>query len=425
MPKFRARSIDVRLSVAELDKTITPSPLNTLCQESTFNAHRAIKQFEADAKDGTLPETSLWSDEDGCSLGYLGEHQSMPFFMVHAKPLYPFKRPTARASKGRKKPPPLQLPAVNDDDFDSPLTDFTDSPLTPISILGSVRSRDGHNHGGKQAQARPRKSSIHQLQGGESAEGDPRPSNLRQPEYTLAAGLNSARDSTTNSANRSHLAGEKSGHDYSLGGHSSKTQQPQALCLRVLPAAKSFLKTCDPSAAWTYNDIKIDVYLNGDLCASSYVPEKVHHIKPQDTFSGARDGRLTEKPWVLMPPKADTIDDSVHLSEPEQIEDRARRRWMVISDALIIAALSHGQSPRKEIPIISQYLQSVAAIPMPATLPSILKTNHKRFSIIDVLVTSGKGNKDPVHGSYLLRPLSLKLYGFKVKEESPIPGEQE
>lgn len=427
MPTFFARSINVRLSVAKLDKTITPAPLNTLCKESTLNADRATTQFEDDAKDGTLLETPLCSDENRCSLEYLGERQDMPFLMVHAKPAYPFNQSTGTLSNAKRKPPPLRLPAVNGDNPDSPLTDFTSSPLTPVSAPDAIESQDVHGFDKKQARSRPRRPSIRQLDGTGAAEKDLLPASVQQVEQRLAASPNVASDSPTNPADKIRLAGTYSGDKDSLGKRPSRNQQPQALCLRVLPTTKSFLRSCDPEAKWTYNDIKIDVYLNGDLCASSYTSERAYQSKKytQNTFSGARNGRLIEKPWVLVPPILGIPKDSANPIERNQIEEDTRRRWTAISDALNIAAESHGRDFRNELSVSGQYLQSLAAIPMPATLPSILNTDHKRFSIIDVLVTSGKGNKDPVQGPYLMRPLSLKLHGYRVKQESSVAREQE
>ncbi|KAL9005453.1 MAG: hypothetical protein Q9188_001778 [Gyalolechia gomerana] len=426
MPTFYARSINVRLSVAKLDKTITPAPLNTLCKESTLNADRATTQFEDDAKDGTLLETPLCSDKNKCSLEYLGERQDMPFLMVHAKPAYPFNQSTGTLSKAKRKPPPLRLPAVNGDNPDSPLTDFTSSPLTPVSGPDAIGSQDVHGLDKKQARSRPRRPSIRQLDGTGAAEKDLLPASVQQVEQKLAASPNVSSDSPTNPADKIRLAGTYSGGKDSLGKRPSTNQQPQAFCLRVLPTTKSFLCSCDPEAKWTYNDIKIDVYLNGDLCASSYISERTYQSKKytQNTFSGARNGRLIEKPWVLVPPILGIPKDSANPIERNQIEEDTRRRWTAISDALNIAAESHGRDFRNELSVSGQYLQSLAAIPMPPTLPSILNTDHKRFSIIDVLVTSGKGNKDPVQGPYLMRPLLLKPHGYSVKQESSVAREQ-
>ncbi|KAL8942448.1 MAG: hypothetical protein Q9211_001391 [Gyalolechia sp. 1 TL-2023] len=424
MPTFHARAINVRLSVAQLDKTITPTPLNTLCKDSTLNADRATQQFEDDAVYGTLPETPLGSDEDKCRLGYLGECQDMPFLMVHTKPAYPFNQDTGIVSKAKKKPPPLQLPTVNGAHPDSPLTEPTSSPLTPVSALDTIGSQDVHVSGKNQAHSRPRRPSIRPLDRTEGAEKDLLPASFGLSEQTLS---NVASNSAVSLANEIRPAGTYSSGKDSFGTRSLKTPQPQALCLRVLPTRKSFLCSRDPAAAWSYNDIKIDVYLNGDLCASSYVPERAYPSKKytQDTFSGCRNGRLTEKPWVLVPPVLDILEDSANPIELKRVEEDARSRWTAISDTLDIAAESHGRNFRNELSVIGQYLQSLAAIPMPPTLPSMLNTDHKRFAIIDVLVTSGKGSKDPVQGSYLMRPLSLKLYGYRGKQESPVVREQE
>lgn len=352
MPTFHARRVNIRLSVADLAKTITAAPLNTLCPGSTVNADNAVRQFENDAEIGTLAETPLWPDKDGCRLGFIGEHQDMPFIMVHARPAYPFRAPTSKPQKGKKNTPPLQLTTHNGnaEHADSPLTDLLSSPL---SFADSIETQ-----------------------------------------------INRVMDDTDIQA---------------------EPLDTQALCLRVLPSTKSFLRTLDvDNTRWDVNDIKIDVYLNGDLCGSAYVPERAFHGKgyARNTLSGARNHRLTEVPWILDSPKFDVSDGAL---EPEQAAGQAKLRWTEISNNLSLAAEIYGRNSSNELPIVGQYLQSLAAIPMPATLPGMLKTGPKRFAVIDVVVITGKGSKDGPSAEYLFRPIPLKLCGYALsKESSPV-----
>ncbi|KAL8723181.1 MAG: hypothetical protein Q9225_000447 [Loekoesia sp. 1 TL-2023] len=420
MPTYYARSINVRLSVADLTKTITPAPINTLCKDSTLNADRAVKRFEEDAIDGTLAETPLLcSDQDGCSLGFLGDHLDMPFFMVHAKPEYPFDSSTSGVSKVKEKLPPLRLPAVNGDNPDSPLTDLSSSSLSPILNLDSTRPRVASIVHDKQVHTLPRRSSVRQLVGTADGENNLLPASPQSAEQTSVR-PSAATASATSLTNELPLSETYPGRRDSFRECVSNTQQPQALCLRVLPTAESFLRTLDPKAPWTYNDVKTDVYLNGDLCASAYVPERVFHSKgyTRDIFSGARNGRLTEKPWVLVPPLLDVFEHSADLTGPKQAEGDARNRWTEISDALKVAAESYGHNMNNKLSIVGQYLQSLAAIPIPTTLLGMLKTGYKRFAVIDVVVITGKGNKNPADGSYLSRPMPLKLHGYGSGKQS-------
>lgn len=121
--------------MADVAKTITPDPVSTLCKEGTANTDRAIQQFENYAKDGTLVETPLWSDDDECRLGFLGEQLDTPFLMVHTKPDYPFQTATERAPKRNNKPEPLRLMTGSQD---SPLSDVASSPLSPLTTPDSI-----------------------------------------------------------------------------------------------------------------------------------------------------------------------------------------------------------------------------------------------------------------------------------------------
>ncbi|KAL8836627.1 MAG: hypothetical protein Q9170_002850 [Blastenia crenularia] len=339
MPTFYVRSLNIRLSVADLDKTITPEPLNTLSKESTLNADRAIKQLEEAAKDGALLEAPLCLDQWGCNLKFLGDlSQNMPFLMVQATPEYPCN-PPVEVSNTKEKLPVPRLSGPHDNCLDSPLTDLSSPPLSPLPTLDV--------------------------------------SNARQHEL-------------------------------------------RALCLRILPNTKSFIHAENGEKA--RNDIKIDVYLNGDLCTSSYIQERDFLSKGyvRNIFSGARNSRLTERPWVLSPPPSAISDASPHPAAIEQIEDDIRNRWTEVSNALKTTAVSYGRNARSELPVIGQYLQNLAEVPVPAILPGMLKTDHKRFAIIDVVVINGKGNKDPADGPYLFRPLPLKLYGYEAENESSL-----
>ena len=356
MPKYSARSIEIRLLVAELAKTITPVPLTTLSKGSTSNADSALKRFEENAE--KLAETSLSDDKDGCGLSFLGEHQGFPFLMVHARPEYPFNTSSNGVSNGGELQP-LHLRTVVNSNPESPSTDLSFLSTTP-----------------------------------------------EPPEHKIVACSDG-------------VAACDAGPEYkSL----LNTHQPQALGLRVHPKSSSFQSPIARNSATTRHDLKIDVYLNGDLCASSYVSDRDVQVKRHTGyhFAGLRDGRLTEKPWVLVPPPSGLFQDAADVTGPHQTEGDARNRWAEISDALKLAAVAQGRNKKNELPVSGQYLQSLATVSMPAQLLGLLRTAHKDFAIIDVVVITGKGNKDSTDASYLMRPIPLRLHGFALPMESPL-----
>ena len=80
---------------------------------------------------------------------------------------------------------------------------------------------------------------------------------------------------------------------------------PHALCLTVFLSPKSFCIT-DTKGKKETVDLKIDVYFNGSLCGSHYVPKRYSEDAHAMTehivrFTGRRIGRLMEKPCSFGP----------------------------------------------------------------------------------------------------------------------------
>lgn len=80
MPRFGAQDTTVQLSVADLKRATTQNARAKHCPESIQNiAH----EFARGSKDGTLTETAL-KDKNERDVRFLGKHETIPFFMVHA-----------------------------------------------------------------------------------------------------------------------------------------------------------------------------------------------------------------------------------------------------------------------------------------------------------------------------------------------------
>ncbi|KAL8735343.1 MAG: hypothetical protein Q9166_000888 [cf. Caloplaca sp. 2 TL-2023] len=421
MPTYHTGCINVRLSVADYNKTTTPNPVTHQGRDSIANAEKALKQFEDDSTKGTLTETSLSSDADGYSLGFLGDCRNMPFLMVHAKPQYPFTKPPGKppgsGSAEKKRPPPLQLvPSVPaGDSQDSPLTELSSPPLSPpfhrrddtgiratLAINNNEESklprqvlRHHHSVGARGSEARP---SINQLSVTNSpiiSTSFPMERRFGSPSYQL--------------------------YEDVQGQHQVRPLEPQALCLRILPTKKDFLYKGGPRMVkWGHNDMKADIFLNGELCSSAFIPETAFYKKDplRDTFSGVRVGFLTEKPWILAPAVSAFSGIANDANGGRPMPEDAECRWNEIAGALKLAAESLGRNERNAMSPISEYLQSLADLPMPATLPDMLEFGSKRFAVIDVVVITGKGRKEEASAPYLMRPLPLKLPGYGAHRDS-------
>ncbi|KAL8909927.1 MAG: hypothetical protein Q9171_004748, partial [Xanthocarpia ochracea] len=253
-------------------------------------------------------------------------------------------------------PPPSQSPPQDDDSQDSSLTDLSSPRLSPFLDLG-----DDHI------------------------------SNKRSRSPKPAPAVDDGAEKVT------------------------KIPEAHALCLRVEHLEKAGRREGEPKVfEWLHADMRLDIFLNGDLCTSVYIAESEFRKNPpmQVTFSGARFGRVVEKPWILVPSASDISGFGYHSIEERPASIDVESRWKEIAVALSIAAKSYGRNERDEMFAISDYLQSLVNLPMPATLPEMLETENKRFAIIDVVVTVGKGRKEHPSAPYLTKPMPLKLEGF-------------
>ncbi len=195
----------------------------------------------------------------------------------------------------------------------------------------------------------------------------------------------------------------------------TKIPEAHALCLCVEKLEKAGRREGEPIIfEWFHADMKLDIFLNGDLCTSVYIAESEFRKKDpmQVTLSGARFGRVIEKPWILVPSASDISGFGYHSSEERPASVDVESRWKEIANALSIAAKTYGRNEKDEMSSISDYLQSLVNLPMPATLPEMLETENKRFAIIDVVITVGRGRKEHASAPYLTKPMPLKLEGF-------------
>ncbi len=165
------------------------------------------------------------------------------------------------------------------------------------------------------------------------------------------------------------------------------------------------------------NDVKIDVYFNGALCGSHYVPRrysgeaynKSEHIV---RFTGCRIGRLIEKPWVIVPSGQNPDGSLREYRRGKVAYSGAQPRWNDISDALRAEADKFGHDGRGERPVIGEYLESLANLSMPKDVEDMQKAGSAKFGLLDVVVIWGKGNKHGPDAPYITEPTSISIEGF-------------
>ncbi|KAI4271440.1 MAG: hypothetical protein LQ337_005999 [Flavoplaca oasis] len=343
MPSYQTGGLNIRLAVADLNKTTTPYPLTHQNRESLANAERSMRELTECST--TIPETPLF-DSNGCSLGFLGQYRDMPFLISHAKP-------PPIPSKGEVVQPAPEEISHEGDSQDSPLTELSSPGSSPSNDLGNVFKAAGRF----------------------------------QSVGPLAAIDHTNYQNTT------------------LPGI-------QALCLRIQPTKKTFLCPSESRRVkWGHGDMKIDIFLNGDLCSSSYIPESAFYKKDslRDTFSGVRIGWVTEKPWVVVPSASKIPDNTGHSIVKDRVSEDVEGRWKEIAQALQSAANAYGRTEKNELSPTSDYLHSLAGYQMPVALPWMLEARSRKYAIIDVVVVVGKGRKENASAPYLMNPMPLKL----------------
>lgn len=166
-------------------------------------------------------------------------------------------------------------------------------------------------------------------------------------------------------------------------------------------------------------DIKIDVYFNGALCGSHYVPRRysselytmTEHIV---RFTGCRIGRLIEKPWVIVPSGQNANGDLQEDRRGKVAHAGTQQRWNDISDALMAEADKNGHDEKGGRPVIGEYLESLAQLPMPKEVEDMQKAGSSKFGLLDVVIIWGKGKKYGPDAPYIVKPTPIRDEGFTV-----------
>ena len=192
---------------------------------------------------------------------------------------------------------------------------------------------------------------------------------------------------------------------------------PLALALTVLLSKDSFAHSCGTKTKHIPQDVKIDVFFNGEMTASTYVSaryrgEANNMIQLTQRFSGRRVDRMAERPWVVVAP-SQTADGSLRMSKTRTSACvEAHERWNQIGQALEKEGERYGRNKYGDRSVIGDYLASLAKLEMPTEVDHMQKEGGLKFGVIDVVITLGKGQKDEPEKGYLKEPTKLRLRGF-------------
>ncbi|SMY23437.1 unnamed protein product [Zymoseptoria tritici ST99CH_1A5] len=348
MPTYSACGVTATLSLADLETSVTktvdtrPGALN--------RDGKRIEQVFAAGK--PLLERPIGSDgsETGV-MQFIGEDENLPCFVVeaseHSRPRV--TRDETRESSGLPAfaPPNLRKEGSSMNMTDSPLTSLAATPSTEARSTMLAPSRRGT------------------------------PSKVAP---SLAAHGTGRESSESFASNR--IEG--------LPLHQLST--PQALVLEVQTCRKSFPQKINRKRGdMRFPDMKIELFLNGQLADSHFINYQRSGTDHKHKFSGTRIHKQIAKPWIYQA-----------LGQGESSDLTAAQRWAGISALLVDHVKTRGVDKRDQLSPIAQYLSALSSLALPDRLKDCAN-----LGVLDVIITTGKGSKQgPIHG-YLTSPRAM------------------
>ena len=157
------------------------------------------------------------------------------------------------------------------------------------------------------------------------------------------------------------------------------------------------------------------VYLNGrffdsELIRYGYATRNSAMTKQVVRFTGYRIGRVTEKPWIIVP--SGQNPDGTPAQYHDRGSDTPGRRWHAISKALLFAADRAGRNRGGERSALGEYLESLASLPMPPEVAGVSKPGSAKFGVVDVVISWAKGTKASLVETNPNRPMLAIIEGY-------------
>jgi len=357
---------------------------------------------------------------------FLGEHQDMPFFMVQAgKHLFKTKE-SDRGSRPHRLLPAVPMSKM-EESFESDDSDTSLSSLTTFTTANDGDSMvvQSIERGEKQL----KNTNLDLTPAKRSSSGR----SIRCPTSLTTLSVGRASSGLTKSGNEtpytqiSRLTSPTIPRQLARGtvplplAATQPALVPRALTLTVYLTKESFARSCGSKTKHAPQDVKIDVFFNGEMTASTYIParyrgEANNMIQLTQRFSGRRVDRMAERPWVIVPP-GQNADGSLRTSKRNKgAYVGAQERWHRIGKALEEEGEQFGRNRYGDRSVVGEYLTTLSKLEMPAEADDMQKGGGPKFGVIDVVLTLGKGQKDEPEKGYLKEPTRLRLRGFDVNQ---------
>ena len=421
MPSYMCGSTRISLSVADLEKSTTPSPTHKVGPEFTSFCQTAADELKKDVAKRTLSETPINTEEPWPShLRFLGANQDMPFLMVQAGHDL-FKPVTSRRSScGLSLSSMAERSQLNRSPSVSGTSVSSLSTLESTAVIGSEDEISLLVPSARAAGTDSLQYPCQNVDNGKDA-GKQREDGM-ETQNEVGQASSEANPVTAQCKTMGidlHEPLIPNQNVISDGGESFCPEiKPQALCLTVQLSKKSFLRKPKIRPL----DLKIDIYFNGEFCSCSYVPERTcldsNLADLAQRFAGRRIDRLLERPWIIVPPGQ--IPEG-SLRECRQSEEGAingvLQRWNAIADLLRKEAEKGGRNKWGDLFVLGDYLNSLSKLEMPKEVENLQRTEGPKFGVLDVVLTTGHGKKFQPGYGYLSEPIAMKTSELMVPEE--------
>lgn len=196
-------------------------------------------------------------------------------------------------------------------------------------------------------------------------------------------------------------------HAPSLAGHLAVLDDgsDKALLLTIDLSPNTFLPASRNNPKPLYKDLKIEIFLNGELVDVTFFSCRFANSTTNLRFSGTRVHRQVEKPWTYC-----------RSSLSHSSSGNSSFRWKTISSTLSKEAERRGRNKYDRMPPSAEFLAALAELQFPQRLDG-----SDGLAILDVLITAGKGQKYGAETSYIMDPTRMDDSSYTL---SPQPAFQ-
>jgi hypothetical protein len=421
MPTYRATGTKVELYSASLASTTTLKPERG---KGSFTSNEAARAENILKKGKLLTETPIPCCGEDTRLHYLGLNKEVPFFMMHAgaELYYPASAPTgaerAQALLDRIREGKVEQLAMRQSPERSAVTDPSSQSQGSVEALGKNHSQpeDDRSHVSIRSELEPGAQSdvLETPEMSKKKYKKNKNSNETEPtfldEHDFSSSKAALSPATIFSATSNHANQETTTPELNL--------IPQALGLVVTLTSKTFLRSFDNKEA--KQDVKIDVFFNGDFVESTTVPSRWSGDRSKagqgnmiQLISGKRIQRLVERPWVIVPSLQNPDGSLRSVKHTKVVRAGPHERWEQIGAALLKEAEAQGFNSYGDCTPLGSYLASLSKLEMPNTVQNLQKPGGLKFGVVDVIVSAGSGKKGGADTFYLTEPTRLVDERFK------------